>query len=846
MGAYTFQQTFTGASLNAIGTFQPVNFSIHNGRLFIVSKNGHVLLMTNATSAAITFIDNSADVYSVGDAGLIGFVMHPNGRTCYTFGNETNRTAGYVTMTLRKWTVDPANPNRVLAGSQVLLDQLDEHEWHAGGDLAFGPDGYLYLSVGDEGGPRCGYYNCQTITKDFFSGILRIDVDGRPGNLPPNPHASVRPGYWIPYDNPWVGATNFNGSAVDPAAVRTELWAVGFRNPWKIIFDGTDLYGVDVGEGSWEEVNRIVRGGNYGWNWLEGNEVTVFPEAPKAANRPSVAFNAPLWTYPHAALLPPGGDPRFAGDCIAGGIVYRGTRYPNLDGKLICGDYVSGNVWAISLTTPPVVEHISSSGIRITEIGLDPWTGEILVAEFASRKVFKLVPVSEPPSVPSTLSATRVFQDVSKLTPASGVLPYEVANPFWSDYAVKSRWFFMPPGQKITRDANNEWTFPAGSVWVKHFDLPVVRGASTTRRVETRFTVKTTSGLYGLTYRWRADGSDADLVPESGADALYPVEDSGGAFNQLWHYPSRGECSLCHNAAAGYVLGFSVQQLNVPATVSGGAQVNQLLGFSSLGVFEQPFSTVDGLPRLSRPNDESFTLEHRVKSYMDANCAYCHRPDGGTRSAWDGRFSTPMSSSYVIGEPVIDDLQITGAKIIIPGDLSRSVLYHRVADFVGHQVPETYHMPPLATYQRNEDAVSLLERYILSLPVRKVWQIGTDNLPNEVPYAPSGEFSAENGRNDAAPGAVTRIPGDPQYHAGANPEADDDFYFAGTYPAGFNGLAAMLSVPNDEPPAAWERAHTSTDLTNRVHFTLVPTQVTATAGLRLRIEFSGGTTVIGG
>ncbi|MCW5559448.1 MAG: cadherin repeat domain-containing protein, partial [Verrucomicrobiae bacterium] len=130
--------------------------------------------------------------------------------------------------------------------------------------------------------------------------------------------------------------------------------------------------------------------------------------------------------------------------------------------------------------------------------------------------------------------------------------------------------------------------------------------------------------------------------------------------------------------------------------------------------------------------------------------------------------------------------------------------------------------------------------------VRTVWQIGTDNLTTESPYAPSGEFSAENGRNDAPPGLVTRLAGDPQYNAGTNPAADDDFYFAGTYPAGFNGLTAALSVPNDEPPAAWERAHTHTDLTNRVHFILASGQVTGTLGFRLRMEFTSGGTVIGG
>ncbi|MEN9676591.1 MAG: hypothetical protein RIS76_2487 [Verrucomicrobiota bacterium] len=134
----------------------------------------------------------------------------------------------------------------------------------------------------------------------------------------------------------------------------------------------------------------------------------------------------------------------------------------------------------------------------------------------------------------------------------------------------------------------------------------------------------------------------------------------------------------------------------------------------------------------------------------------------------------------------------------------------------------------------------------IQVPVRTVWQIGVDNDPSVLPYRPTAEFSIENSRNDAPPGKVTRRVGDPQYVAGTNPTADDDFYFQGGYPAGFNGLLSALAVPNDEPPAAWERAHTTSDTTNRVHFILDASQVTAQASFRLSLELVFGGTSIGG
>lgn len=797
VAGYVLQNAFPSHA--ALPPWQLVNLTTNAGRLFVVEKNGRVYVITNAaTPTKSLFLDNSADTFNVGESGMFGIAFHPTGNWVFAWANETNRTTAKMEGRLSRWTIDPSNTNRVLANSKfVLIAQLDEELTHSGGDIKFGPDGYLYVPLGDEGGGRGRLGNTQRIDRDFYSGILRIDVDELPGNLAPNPHPAVRGGYLVPADNPWVGATTFNTAAINTAALRTEFWAVGMRNPYRMSFDSLtgELYVGDVGDVRWEEFDKVIRGGNYGWNWVEGPEVTDFPTyAPPAASRPPVEFQAPFWSYPHATIAAPGTDPRFIGNCAIGGFVYRGTKYPSLNGKYLCADWANKHVWAITLEPEVIVEHIATG--TVTGFGLNPFTGDILTLESGSGVISKLVPAPDTTAIPATLSGTGVFSYLSTMTPAAGILPYEVAAPFWSDNAIKTRWFFLPPGGVISRSTNDTWTFPVGTVWVKHFDLPVVAGTSVTRKIETRFIVKTAAGGYGLTYRWRSDLTDADLVPDAGFDTTFAVEDESGTFEQPWHYPARAECSACHNPSAGFALGFSTRQLNVQAAVAGGGIVHQLLGLSALGVFDPEFTEVTGLPRLSRPLDETATLTHRFKSYTDANCAYCHQPGAPGRGEWDGRFSTPLASSSIIDGAVLSDLGTAGSKIIVPGDTSRSILFRRVADFLGPNHPEEYHMPPLATLQRNNAGVALLERFISGLAGRTSWQVGTNN-------ATRGEFQIENFVNDQAPGTLS---------------LDDDFYTAGTYPAGFNQLTAPRVVAADEPWGNWERALTSGDRTNRLHF----------------------------
>ena len=825
------------------GTDDIVGMTTPPGRtneLFVYGLFGRIYAVSNLLAPTKTlFLDVSQDTFCPGaarsESGLVGMAFHPNyaqNRYFYIFYTRTNRTEGRTYNTLSRFQTDPANPWRALRSSeQIMISQWDRHDIHQGGDIHFGPDGYLYLSLGDEGMQNDPFRNSQRIDKDFFAGIIRIDVDGRPGSLAPNPHPAFRTGYRIPPDNPFIGRTSHNGLPVSPGAVRTELWVTGLRNPHRFSIDPLtgELLGGDVGGARMEEVNRYVRGGNYGWAHREGTLTN--PQFPA----PPSGFSSipPIYEYPHSAP-----DANFQGSAVIGGLSYRGTAYPDLYGKYIFGDAVTGHIWALSEAANGrvTVNRLTTQRPAMASFGQHPGTGEILTAQMWGSRIMKLRRTvnREDPALPQTLSATRVFSSLANLTPQAGVMPYEVASTFWSDHAIKRRWFFMQKAaDRIEFDSDGQWTFPTGSVWVKHFDLELIRGnPASRRRLETRFLIKTDDGVYGVTYKWRADGSNADLVPDSGLEESITIQEGGVSRRQTWRYPGRSECLTCHNGAAQHVLGFNALQLNrdVP---SGSGVVNQISRMASLNLFRTPPPNPATLPRLADVNETGATLEHRFKTYLEVNCAYCHQPGGIGRGVWDGRFTTPLAGSGILNGVPTDDLGVPGARIVTPGNPEASVLWRRIATM------GPYHMPPLGTFEPHAEGIQLVRNFIeggqAPTAVRSVWQIGQDTPPGSPSF--NADFSMQNNRTDAAPGQVTRLPGDARYQPTANPGPDDHYYFAGNYPAGFNGLTSPLPVPNDEPWRSWERAHTLGDPINRMHFVLAGSQVTAGSRFRLVFEF---------
>ncbi len=756
-------------SIRVVDAFPPLTFSGptclrtppgDTQRLFVCTKGGVLSVIPNVTAAtptASTVLTLSGSTGGLFDArspaeslstaseqGLLGIAFHPNFASngyIYIFYSVTISGLTYERVsriTLNNPT--SATPVANLATERVLIQQIDDYGNHNGGDLHFGPDGYLYVSLGDEGDQNDQGFNSQRIDKDFFSGILRIDVnlegneitggnaaDPDDANVPPNTHTAIplyggKAAFEIPADNPWVGATTFNGLAVTAVNVRTEFWAVGLRNPWRFSFDGNDLWCGDVGGNVREEVDIITRGGNYGWIYREGKTAGPYNSSTPAHAAPPGGFSSidPIYDYAH-------GSGTFQGNSITGGIVYRGNRIASLNGAYIFADHVSGNIWSLvrNGATAPTVTRILGEG-GIAAFAPDPSNGDVLMADHTGNRIVRIAQVSDTSVFPATLSATGLFADLTDLSPNPGLLPYQINLPFWSDHARKSRWFTIPNAAgKITWSRDGLWTFPSGQIWVKHFDMPLVRSnppqpgdpATPAKRLETRLLVKNATGSYGVSYRWNDAGTEATLVPDEGADFDLGITQNGSSYTQKWHVPSRAECMICHTPQAGHSLSMNTRQFNL-SNIINGVSGNQLALLENAGYFSNTPEPANVLPRHLRPDETSFPAETRARSYLAANCAYCHK-SGGTAapSAWDGRPELPLDLTGLLNGNASNNGGNALNKLIVSGDTAHSIVLNRVAAANGFT-----RMPPLGSSELDQAGIAVLTEWIeQSLPARKTY-----------------------------------------------------------------------------------------------------------------------------
>ncbi len=335
-----------------------------SGRLFVVEQTGKVRIVDGAGDLVpAPFIDLSRSVSGGGEQGLLGLAFHPSYATNSKLYVSYTDLSG--TTVIREYKVSGSNPDRVDGASgRTILRVRQPYANHNGGHIAFGPDGYLYIGLGDGGSGGDPGNRAQSLGT-LLGKILRIDVNGRTGTLP----------YGIPSTNPYVGRTGLD-----------QIWAYGLRNPWRFSFDRVtgDLWIGDVGQGEWEEVDRALavrgrnagRGLNFGWRVMEGAHCF----------RPSsgcvrTGKTLPLTEYAHAR-----------GRCsITGGYVYRGDAYPDLAGAYIFADYCSGDVWYVDRgATRGVIPTLAmTAGSQVTSFG-EGEDGELYLTE-AGGTVFRLI-----------------------------------------------------------------------------------------------------------------------------------------------------------------------------------------------------------------------------------------------------------------------------------------------------------------------------------------------------------------------------------------------------------------------------------------------------------------------
>jgi uncharacterized repeat protein (TIGR03806 family) len=326
-------------------------------------------------------------------------------------------------------------------------------------------------------------------------------------------------------------------------------------------------------------------------------------------------------------------------------------------------------------------------------------------------KPFLQMPALAGGEFPKLLSQTGAFKNTPNLTPDDAVIPYDLIVPFWSDGAAKSRYLSLPD-EKIKFAPTGEWIFPRGTVFVKTFELATNEAnPNLKRRLETRLLIcAADGGVYGVTYKWRADNSDADLL-ETNLTETISIQTATGIRTQQWYYPSRADCLTCHTANAGLVLGVKTRQLNRDFTYPSGVTDNELHAWNQLGLFDTNFSDADikNLPKLARSDDLSRSLEDRARSYLDANCANCHRPRG-TVAYFDARYDTPLAQQGLIDGHILIDERIDNPRVIAPNDIWRSILFMRT------DTTEAFKMPPLARNEIDEAGMKLLRQWIESLP----------------------------------------------------------------------------------------------------------------------------------
>ena len=610
---------------------------------------------------------------------LLGFALDP--------GHATNRWL-FVAYVHADGKPDGSRLSRFTfsAGPRPVVDVASEVvllTWLGGGHngcaLRFGPDHKLYVSTGDGSSPeppdalRTGQR-----LDDLLSSILRLDVH------PADPSKA----WTVPADNPFVNR---------PGA-RPEIWAYGFRNPWRMAFapDGS-LWVSDVGWELWETVHRVTAGYNGGWAREEG------PHVVDASIAPPTPVGRPVAAHPHTEAA-----------SITGGVFHQGAELAPFRGHHVYGDWETGKIWALANQQGALPREIADTPLKIVAFANGPGC-ETFLLDYQGGGLHRLRDHRAPPSepFPTLLSRTGLFADVARQEPAPGVLPYDVAEPRWHDGALARRWVAIPGDAPIEPGA-----WKPGTVLAKTLSLPSA-GASHPRPVETQLLHFNGESWAAYAYQWNTDATDAALVKAAGAVAEHDVPGEG---RRRWSFQARSDCLRCHNPWAGYALGFNAAQLAAPGTL----QRWRDLGWLATNVPVHPPVALVHHQDASRP------LDQRARSWLHVQCAPCHRFGAGAAVAARFGIEEPLDKLALVNvPPARGAFGIADARLVAPGDPGRSVTLHRILS------GGPGHMPPIGPRQPDPSGARVVADWIRSLAAPESPTAVTNREPWRKPSTPS-------------------------------------------------------------------------------------------------------------
>ncbi len=669
-----------------------------DGRVFIAEQTGAVLVVMDGRKLPEPAIDLLDRLDTWWERGLIGMTLHPDFPQSPFVYLVYVAKAPFTHHVVSRFTVvgnhfDPTSELILLEGDDQSTLGGHVPAGHQGGPICFGADGMIYVGLGEQtaGEPS------QKL--DTLQGkILRIAPDGS-----------------IPEDNPFYKQTT---------GKYRSIYATGIRNPFGLTTNPKSgrLYETDVGSSAFEEINEIVSGGNYGWPRVEG---MAKDDETKAK------FIDPIFAYPPTT-----------GRSICGAMFYpEDGNFPDpWQGKLFFVDWASHWIKALDVNSPdqliPFAEGLQSPvGVATAPDGSvyvlnrnTRWRDGKVFAENAGSLIriqYVGNEVSEPAALdfsPSqTLAETGLFKNLKSLIPADGFHEYKVNAPVWRPGINVRNWIRIPDGETLEPHDTEMWSFPKGAEIIQHFDT--TKG----QRHETHvYRCNEDGSFQAAAYRW-TDEVKADLIADNEVVSL-----PGSSDIQCYSPAPQPHLSL-EKSIVGFTLQLNSRQLN---------HNDQLDQWKQLGWL--PVSYQFNGANLAALGDTDALLVHRVRTYLDTNCASCHRPGGASRGLFDARFNTPLAKQNLVNGPLMaGDLGIPNARVVAPGSPEQSILLNRMKRH------DAFRMPPVAVNDVASPAIPMIEAWILDLGkgsvrlIRDAIDESANNLPVYKIETPSATYYLE-------------------------------------------------------------------------------------------------------